>query len=124
MVDYRKEYLRVQKECIKLKAELEKDQSEVERLKEFIADNEIILTSAHSDVKRFSEYADNLQVENEEYARRLLSHMKGEGVKATCDIHGDWWYVDDEPIVCPSCRPEQALKGGGQAVKGLKTKSV
>jgi len=39
-------------------------------------------------------------------ARRLLSHRKGESVKATCDVHGDFWYVDDETIVCPRCMSE------------------
>lgn len=75
---------------------------------------EVVIEETGQWLKRCYNLIEWLQAENKDYARRLLSHKKGEGVKATCDIHGDWWYVDDEPIVCPKCRPKQAL----QAEKG------
>ena len=51
----------------------------------------------------------------QDYARRILSHIKGEGVEGECRTCGRrFWYVDDEPIACPFCRPEQLIK---QALK-------
>ena len=45
-----------------------------------------------------------------DYARRLLSHMRGEGVPSECrTCKKPYWYVDDEPIICPHCHPKEAL---------------
>jgi len=69
------------------------------------------LHSANDGVAHGNEVIEDLLDKNTDLRRRLLSHKKGEGVKATCDVHGDWWYVDDEPIICPSCNPDVALSG-------------
>ena len=47
-----------------------------------------------------------------ELERRLLEHLKGHSLEAICDeCSSHYWYVDDEPIVCPRCHPEQTLRG-------------
>lgn len=47
-------------EFSRLEAENKKLQEEIERLNKFIADNETILTSAHTDVERMKEYLDKI----------------------------------------------------------------
>jgi hypothetical protein len=43
--------------------------------------------------------------------RRLLEHLKGHSLEAVCsDCANHYWYIDDEVIVCPHCRPKEALK--------------
>ena len=53
-----------------------------------------------------------LDLRIKELERRLLEHLKGHSLEAVCDdCSSHYWYVDDELIVCPHCRPEKALKG-------------
>ncbi len=57
---------------------------------------------------------DNLDLKerNKELGRRLLEHLKGHSLEAVCDdCSSHYWYVDDEPIVCPHCCPNKALEG-------------
>lgn len=56
--------------------------------------------------------SEQLQAANKDYARRLLSHMKGEGLESICDQCGEsFWYVDDETIDCPRCKTQEIKKG-------------
>lgn len=47
----------------------------------------------------------DLETENEDLQRRLMSHIKGESVENICSkCHKHFWNVDDEAIICPFCK--------------------
>ena len=56
-----------------LKAENKNLHFEVKVLKKFIANNEIILKSANTDVRRMTKYTDELRAENKRYETALVA---------------------------------------------------
>ena len=39
----------------------------------------------------------------------ILEHKKGHSIEAECEeCLKQFWYIDDDPIVCPYCKPEES----------------
>lgn len=69
-----------------------------------IKNDETLTEGMNRNYAEFDDCRSQLQVENKDLKRRLLSHCKGEAVEGQCfECKKSYWYVDDEPIVCPYC---------------------